>query len=106
MTEEWKPGDRVQLTGTVTETPNPGYLWFSVLFDGSTIGTGVHLTALAAGKRLPRQFKVGDEVLWMGASYMIVAIDEDVAAIVLSKSSGLARAWVPLDELRPAPVKP
>ena len=108
MTDEWKPGDRVQLTGTVVAA---GYSdnGAVVRFDGALaeIVHPIGPTVLHAGKRLPRQFMVGDEVEWASSPrlYTIVALDGNAAAIV-SHDDHPFREWAYLSDLRPAPVKP
>ncbi len=105
MTEEWKPGDRVQLTGTVEFAHDSGSV--NVLFDGGAVTHIIGPAALAAGKRLPRALGVGDEVLWSSSNpesrrWSISSIDGEFAVV-----RGPGSAWrAPLSELRPAPVKP
>ena len=105
MTDEWKPGDRVQLMGTVLVACSKEYM--KIKLDGSKVDNYVETSALAAGKRLPRQFKVGDEVEWASSPrlYTIVALDGNAAAIV-SHDDHPFREWAYLSDLRPAPVKP
>ena len=118
MTNEWKPGDRVQLTGTVLVACSKEYM--KIKLDGSKVDNYVETSALAAGKRLPREFIVGDEVTWAQWGHgpekvvRISSIDGDLAVLRPTDASASAisylnelHAWLaPISELRPVPVKP